>query len=100
MAFGGFFCSSASTSSTAFSSCGSWPSPAERAEMDSQADAVGWRGVRAPRRKKPQRLIDKSQSSDILEYRRTTMTATAKPRKLPTLTPLEALEQAAECLKT
>ena len=28
------------------------------------------------------------------------MTATAKTPKLPTLTPLEALEQAAECLKT
>ena len=28
------------------------------------------------------------------------MTATAKTPKLPTLTPLEALEEAAECLKT
>src|SRR5262249_11496284 len=45
-------------------------------------------------------LIDKSLPSDILEYRRTTMTATAKTPKSPKRTPLEALEQAAECLKT
>jgi DNA-binding transcriptional ArsR family regulator len=45
-------------------------------------------------------LVDKSEGSDILEYRRATMTATAKTPKPPTLTPLDALEQAAECLKT
>src|SRR5215831_14213245 len=41
-----------------------------------------------------------SSPSDILDYRRTTMTTATKIPKLPKLTPLEALEQAAECLKT
>src|ERR1700690_4577175 len=36
----------------------------------------------------------------MYEYRRTLMTAIAKTPKLPKLTPLKALEEAAECLKT
>src|SRR6516165_8912132 len=50
--------------------------------------------------KKTAGLLDKSLPSDILEYRRTMMTATAKTPRSPQLTPLDALEQAAECLKT
>src|SRR5579871_3305470 len=41
-----------------------------------------------------------SKASDILEYRRGTMNAKTKAAPLPILTALDALEQAAECLKT
>jgi len=45
-------------------------------------------------------LIDKSEGSDIFEQRRHTMTAKPKTPKLPPLMDLDALGQAAECLKT
>src|SRR3974377_244045 len=43
-------------------------------------------------------MVDMSIHKDIIELKRYTMTKTKTPR--PTLTDLEALEQAAECLKT
>src|SRR5579863_9445513 len=47
-----------------------------------------------------EKVLDKSVRSDILEYWRTAMTAKATTPKLPALTDLEAMGQAAECLKT